>query len=310
MAEEKTWTKEKLKTRIDEKELDLSLCSIVKVPIRGILGFPQIISIDLSCNRISTLPDQFCQLINLVQLDLSKNQLVELPEEIGAMTRLKKLDLLSNRLTQLPLSFSQLKSLQWLDLKGNPMQELHPEIVGDCLKPAECRSCATNIVRYMQEKHDQHQIELARETKREMEQQSAREKEEEKLRFRKREDKKRRKEEYEKNKRLKEMGMQAMDTSEFTEDSLDGSDTVISQADSTTDPSSSCAYQCFKIFLCLAVLLSVLLLACLFVFDGDVTAMRVRAEAEALALSERAFEVYERAQAALMNQQKADPLPN
>ena len=34
MADDKSWTKEKIKERIDENELDLSLCQISKVPVK------------------------------------------------------------------------------------------------------------------------------------------------------------------------------------------------------------------------------------------------------------------------------------
>lgn len=34
MAGDKSWTKEKIKERIDENELDLSLCQISKVPVK------------------------------------------------------------------------------------------------------------------------------------------------------------------------------------------------------------------------------------------------------------------------------------
>ena len=34
MADDKSWTKEKIKERLDENELDLSLCQISKVPVK------------------------------------------------------------------------------------------------------------------------------------------------------------------------------------------------------------------------------------------------------------------------------------
>ena len=89
--------------------------------------------------------DSFTSLTHLVQLDLSKNSLTELPEDFGKLIKLKKLDLLNNSISKLPLSFGKLKNLVWLDLKGNPIQEILPEVVGDCLRPIECQTCARNV---------------------------------------------------------------------------------------------------------------------------------------------------------------------
>lgn len=37
MAEESAWTKQKIKSRIEENELDLSLCGISKVPVQNLV---------------------------------------------------------------------------------------------------------------------------------------------------------------------------------------------------------------------------------------------------------------------------------
>ena len=89
--------------------------------------------------------DSFCTLKHLVRLDLSKNGLTELPAAFGQLEQLQRLDLFSNQLSSLPTSCVHLRELKWLDLKGNPIQTLLPDIVGDCLKPDECRRCARNV---------------------------------------------------------------------------------------------------------------------------------------------------------------------
>ena len=151
MANVDKFSKEELKRRLDDGELDLSLCSIVKVPVKQISTLQKVTVLDLSCNRISDLQDSFCSLINLVQLDLSKNSLVSLPENFGNLKNLKRLDLYSNNLINLPLSFGDLRLLKWLDLKDNPIQGDLIEIVGNCLDQKECEGCARRMLNFMLE---------------------------------------------------------------------------------------------------------------------------------------------------------------
>ncbi|NP_001267856.1 leucine-rich repeat 1 [Hydra vulgaris] len=190
MAEENKWTKEKIKSKIIDNELDLSLCSITRIPVKHLISFTKVTVLDLSCNKINIIPDNFTSLTHLVQLDLSKNSLSELPEDFGKLFKLKKLDLLNNNISNLPLSFGKLKNLVWLDLKGNPIQEFLPEVVGDCLKPVECQTCAKSVVEYYENlQFNKEQNELKK--KRKEEERLAKQlKEEASLRQRKREERK------------------------------------------------------------------------------------------------------------------------
>merc|ERR1711962_201643 len=191
----KGWTKEKIKERIEENELDLSLCNISKVPVIQLMPFTKVTILDLSCNRINTLPDNFSKLQHLVSLDLSKNGITELPPDFGELTKLKKLDLFKNNLSELPLSFYNLKSLQWLDLKANPIQDILPKLVGDCLKPAECQQCAKNIVGHYSNLYAEQLQRERREKELERKQIAKQKQEEDQIRQRRKEEKKRRQEE-------------------------------------------------------------------------------------------------------------------
>ncbi|XP_057312829.1 leucine-rich repeat-containing protein 59-like isoform X1 [Hydractinia symbiolongicarpus] len=214
MAEEKLWTREKIKSKIEDNELDLSLCGISKVPVKDMLPFTKITVLDLSCNKINILPDNFTKLVQLVHLDLSKNSLTELPADFGSLSRLVKLDLLNNHLSELPLSFRQFTQLKWLDLKGNPIQENLPSVVGDCLKPLECQQCAKNIVGYYQNLYNENLEREKKAKKREQSRLLKQQKEEDNVRQRRKEEKKRRHEEKKLNNKLK--NSQTNNTEEMT----------------------------------------------------------------------------------------------
>lgn len=61
-----------------------------------------IVKVDLSNNKLESLPDQFCLLVNISWLNLSNNRLQHLPLDITRLTKLKKLCLGTNNLTELP----------------------------------------------------------------------------------------------------------------------------------------------------------------------------------------------------------------
>ncbi|KAF7201742.1 leucine-rich repeat protein 1 [Nothobranchius furzeri] len=79
--------------------------------------------LDISQNRLQSLPAQFCQLRELVNLKLDDNKLVCLPFHVGRLSKLRFLSAAHNQLTVLPCDFRKL-SLENLDLFGNPF--IHP----------------------------------------------------------------------------------------------------------------------------------------------------------------------------------------
>ncbi|XP_028990130.1 leucine-rich repeat-containing protein 59 isoform X2 [Betta splendens] len=138
-----------LKDKINGNEVDLSLCNLTEVPVKELAAFPKATVVDLSCNNISSLPPEFCNLSHLVKVDLSKNQLTCLPDDLGSLVNLQHLDLYNNKLHVLPVSFSQLRSLKWLDLKDNPLEPGLAKAAGDCLDEKQCKQCATKVLQHM-----------------------------------------------------------------------------------------------------------------------------------------------------------------
>jgi internalin A len=81
-------------------------------------------SLYLSGNQITQLPGGFSKLTDLSELSLSHNRLTELPDSIGNLTHLTSLDLSGNQLTELPDSIGNLTHLTSLDLSGNQLTRL------------------------------------------------------------------------------------------------------------------------------------------------------------------------------------------
>ncbi|XP_048515275.1 leucine-rich repeat-containing protein 59 [Athalia rosae] len=138
-----------LKDKLQDDTLDLSMSDLQEVPVKDIAAVRKASHLDLSNNRLVSLPRTFVTLTHIVKLDLSKNQLTELPENFGDMRQLKYLDLYSNQISRLPLSLAELKNLKWLDLKGNPLSPGVASVAGLCSNSKECQACARKVVAYL-----------------------------------------------------------------------------------------------------------------------------------------------------------------
>ncbi|NXP84435.1 PIDD1 protein, partial [Passerina amoena] len=86
--------------------------------------------LDLSFNRLSTLPSCILHLPSLRVLLVSHNSLVTLPEGFGCLSKLTFFSAMKNQLKDLPQSIGELSMLQDLDLSENAL-ELLPEEVGN-----------------------------------------------------------------------------------------------------------------------------------------------------------------------------------
>ncbi|MCX6232133.1 MAG: leucine-rich repeat domain-containing protein [Bacteroidetes bacterium] len=84
--------------------------------------------LDLSKQKLQTIPKGVFTLYNLQELILAKNKLHEIPQEIGNLTNLQKLDVSRNELTELPSSIGNLTNLVELIANQNEIYKLPPEI--------------------------------------------------------------------------------------------------------------------------------------------------------------------------------------
>ena len=90
--------------------------------------------LDLSGLKLTQLPDDIGQLIDLRKLYLYNNRLGKLPSSIGELVNLEVLNLTNNRLIELPLSIDGLINLQELYLSDNPKLSLSQSVVTNNLQ--------------------------------------------------------------------------------------------------------------------------------------------------------------------------------
>uniref|UniRef100_A0A671T689 Volume-regulated anion channel subunit LRRC8C-like n=1 Tax=Sinocyclocheilus anshuiensis TaxID=1608454 RepID=A0A671T689_9TELE len=85
-------------------------------------------TLDLSWNKIRSLPPRLCYCTKLRHLDLSHNQLASLPSEIGVLQCLQFLSVAFNSLESLPEELFSCKRLQVLALGNNSISSLSPRV--------------------------------------------------------------------------------------------------------------------------------------------------------------------------------------
>lgn len=90
--------------------------------------FVDFYEIDLSLNKLRSIPNEIATLPDIKILNLAGNQLTELPSEIGDMESLEYLFLEDNKLERLPCELSNLKNLKGISFEGNDIQHVPPEI--------------------------------------------------------------------------------------------------------------------------------------------------------------------------------------
>jgi len=125
--------------------------------------FPYLTRIDLSMNRLKTIPQEIKILSKLEELILSDNRISALPVELGECTKLKTLLLDKNQLKEMPLSITNLPNLETLSLRNNKFEDLPRFSLGSMQKlsyldvrgnPLTQMSCLGSAWYHMLEKDD------------------------------------------------------------------------------------------------------------------------------------------------------------
>ena len=114
-------------TEILSLHLDHNLMSVLPAEIGA---FVNLISLDVSNNRMSKLSDDICRLPQLRTL-VARNNCLEndsIPKDFGLMPNLMVLNLSGNSLTEVPMQFTELPELKCLYLGANRISSVPREI--------------------------------------------------------------------------------------------------------------------------------------------------------------------------------------
>mmetsp|Transcript_23812 Transcript_23812/g.35175 ORF Transcript_23812/g.35175 Transcript_23812/m.35175 type:complete len:277 (+) Transcript_23812:236-1066(+) len=103
--------------------IDISFNGITTVP-ETLGSLTQLKELNCSCNNITSLPRSIGRLWNLKILKANGNQLSKIPEEIGECKYLTHLLLSENHLTDLPQTIAECFRLKVLKLQSNNLREL------------------------------------------------------------------------------------------------------------------------------------------------------------------------------------------
>ena len=100
-----------------------------QVSVRVGNTFTSLRALKLDSNKLTSIPDNICQLPELREISAVKNKITTLPFNIGLLNNLKKLLLPQNQLRSLPSTMKRLNNLQILNLEANRLNNI--PILGD-----------------------------------------------------------------------------------------------------------------------------------------------------------------------------------
>jgi len=106
-------------------------------------------NLDLSNNKINSLPSNIGHFKVMKTLSISKNKISALPEDMGKMTKLENLNLSFNLLQTIPSSFQQLKHLREVNLSHNNFSTFPSSLLN--LKQLNVLDLANNKIRAITE---------------------------------------------------------------------------------------------------------------------------------------------------------------
>jgi DNA modification methylase len=113
----------------DLKSLNLSYNRIESIP-KDFEKLENLERLNLSNNLIKTIPKNIEGFQSLTELDLSMNKIKKLPDNIGNLKNLKKLNIGWSYVNKLPKSMGNLKNLEELHIGVAPIEEI-PSAIGD-----------------------------------------------------------------------------------------------------------------------------------------------------------------------------------
>lgn len=122
----------------DAKEnhnLDLSECQLMQVPdaVYHLMRSVTLNSCNLSGNVISKIPPKFAISFNLIKdLNISNNRISSLPEEMNNCTALETVNISQNSFISIPSVIFTIPTIKKIDARKNFIADVDAEIVSSC----------------------------------------------------------------------------------------------------------------------------------------------------------------------------------
>jgi len=116
----------------ESNALDLSDCQLMQIPdaVYFMMRNTSLVACNLSSNVISKIPPKFPTKFSLItELNLSNNRISTLPEEIAECTQLEKIDISQNSFLQVPSCLLQLPAIHSLSARNNFIADVDIEMI-------------------------------------------------------------------------------------------------------------------------------------------------------------------------------------
>lgn len=101
-------------------DICISNCEITSIPDE-FYDILKLKYLNLGFNRISTISHKISKLINLYTLMIYNNLLSEIPKEIGNLTGLRLISISNNKINELPVELTKLINLNSFYIYANPV---------------------------------------------------------------------------------------------------------------------------------------------------------------------------------------------
>lgn len=110
--------------------LQLSDYKLKEIPDEALNLSDKLRNLDLSKNKLSSLPNDVCKFKLLKQLNLDTNRIETIPDSLGNMKKLEMFNMSNNLITFLPESFAKLSNLKQVYLSNNRIKEFPTQLLG------------------------------------------------------------------------------------------------------------------------------------------------------------------------------------
>jgi len=139
-------------TALKQKYETASKTGVLKISQRKLTECPSSLKdfdgplrvLDLSENRLVSIPKYICNFSSLKQLMLDSNRLTAIPDEVGKLSKLELLSVCNNKLTGLPETLKNLSHLKQIQATDNLLSEFPLVLCG--IKQLDVVNLANNKI--------------------------------------------------------------------------------------------------------------------------------------------------------------------